>query len=737
MLEITIELAALSAAAAEALTSQVSPTTRKRFAVSLGHLAITIRALRTGTQSFAGSTVCDFLLRTVPAALSVFNSTFYTYALNKELCQQTVVFLGLLYGTPHPEGLSEYSAVGIRNVLDTVPHCFFVLASHGRKEDVRSLLNALVLVAGGPVDRIKQLSVWARMFTLPKRGWYETSSNSDHFLKTLRALFSGWTAASNLLKDWAPVPFLDIAEAVSISLTMRLEKSERKELLTLTCGIRNLSQSFRSGTNKCPERLIQLSFCSGVLKGATGYNFDADPTLLSSLSAEVKRAISSREEVLQAFSSRRSLESFGFADAAALTTAFLVVRVAPPLCAMLSDDEVETVLIVVEALVKSRTQMSKVGMEEASLFHGQLQWCVNSYSVALGHAYAELVNKQENPTRLAVYLQSLVAGNSSDNAVGRFAFAAVLKCESTGDIASALLDILSLLERKPATLIEASIRKLVPAVCEDLQAFGALIDLVVVLLDFSTTAKEQGRVLFLLRAICMGLAQRRQRGKGMSLERNKTPSGTGNSTMWLRLCDAVQRSLLEHTEDEKFARGCIECLRQLLLQSDDRELEHVGTELTRCLPSLLIQSYLFKGLESTRKARLIQTAGILDAIASTTVDTSVARQCVGNMVKSGSSVGEAHERLIVVLLLRLMGRCKLEILDVVIAGIGELIGTEDKRKRKLLPLASVAVLGSDLERKDACVAWLLELFGALPDSTPSVDVRIPFAENSPAAVAKM
>lgn len=713
-MQITSELNALSVTAAEAVCGLVSAATRRNFAVSLNNLAVTLRALRTGNEDFDKPAVSDLLLRTIPCALSVFNNTVVKYELNSEVCQQVVVFLGLVYGTPHPDGLSGRTAVGLRNAMEAIPHSFFVLASHGRKEDVRCLLNALLLVAGGPADRISPLPAWRKLLTLPQHGWYQARSEGDHFLKSMRALISGWVAADAMLHTWNPVSFLDIAEALSVALLMRIERSTRSELLTLSHGLRDLVELVVSAPEASKEHLIQAAFCSGVLKSIAETRLQKDQDLFPRLVEEMTRIVQDNEVSFRTFAKQESLEDFHAGDGPALTVAFLTFRVVTPISESLSTLALDSLCAVIGVLVAC-TARTNDGQIDTSVFRGQLKWCVGSYSVMLGNAYAAMQNKKGWSPAELTRLQSLAAEDNPSEAVCRFVLATAVKSESTPRMALGFVDILSLLQKNARLPFESAMIRLIPLFCFEGAVLQSLINHSRTLLYLCESSGEQARVLFLLQAVCLSLS-RRSESEDWAPHSTLSAIAEESTDAWKRFLEAVLRSMFWHVRDEAFTAGCVECLREVILCGDPL-LQAARTELIIDLPASLIEKYLFGVRVSSQKVRLLRVASVLDAVAKVSGDELVVKKCIDNIVRSGNRIPENNHRMVCALLLRFMGRCHVNVLHAVMEGITKFIGPNESRKRLFLPTIRIAVLGADLMRKSTCVLWLLDLFGTHPSSS--------------------
>lgn len=700
--DISAEIQVLLDTAAEAWKKEVSIATKKRFSVSVIHLTVILRTIRIDTRNLVSPVLLDFLLRTIPCALQVFNSTLASYSTNKEICRQTIVFLGSLFGAPRPTGLSRNVAVALQIVLDAIPPCFFALSSAGRRDDVRSLLNAIVLVAGSSPER-KISKPW--LFQLVISRVYGSTQKEDPVITAFRTVLAGWIAAGSVLNEWSTVDYVDIAEGISVALTMRLEKGQEISKQRLTAGMRATAQSLLCSSKEARGSLIHSAFASGVLRAVEDNPLGDNHQFKEELCRSIKKNVECRMGSLRSLANRESIISFKDVDRETISLIFLVLRVASTLKHELTSEEMHTFCSAVEALLKGAVAVDKKTERQFNLLHRQLFWCVNSYSVMLGYAYAAF-SDQSNTS----FLKELIAIQPSNAAVNRFCGASALRWSCSPLIAADLADMLSFTTEKLSGIFSLCIRRLVPVISQELNAISSLAGLVTALLEELKAAKPRTRILFLLDIIRLCLSHRHEILESSSNDpTSKVLQQSSRPEFWDKFAAVLQQTLKGHAGDETICTKVIECLREML-KNEEQELESARTQLTILLPSLLFEKYMLGGPAGSEKMRLLHVASVFDILAEKSINDSIAQELINNVLKSSRCVEDKQNRLIGVLLLRFLGRCDVNLFDTVSDGISRLIGADQQRKLQFLPLARLSVLGMDMLRKNKSIEWLLAFF---------------------------
>lgn len=700
--DISAEIQALLDTAAEAWKKEVSAATKKQFSVSVIHLTVTLRNIRSEARNRVSPVLLDFLLRTIPCALHVFNSTLATYHVNKELCRQTTVFLGSLFGVPRPAGLSRNVASALKNILDAIPPCFFALASAGRRDDVRSLLNAVVLVAGSFAEW-KMTNSWPCLLVSSRiRG---STQIEDPVITAFRTILAGWIAAGSVLNQWSTVDYVDIAEGISVALTMRLENGQEAAKQRLASGMRATVQSLLCSSKEVQGSLIHSAFASGVLRAVEDNPLKDDYQFKEELSRSIKKNTEYKMGSLQSLADHDSITSFKDADRETISMVFLVLRVARTLKHALTTEEMHTFCLTIEALMKSAVAVDKKTERHFDLLHRQLFWCVNSYSVMLGYAYAAFSDQSST-----LFLRELMATQPSNAAVNRFCAASVLRWNCSATIAADLTDILSFTTETLSALFKLCIPRLVPVISQDLRAISYLAGLVIALLQEFNVAEPRARIFFLLDTICLCLSHRHKTLERAASEPvSNTFQQNSRPELWDKFATILQHTLTVHAHDDAFCSRITECLCQML-RNEEQDCKSAQTQLTILFPSLLVQNYVFEGPPGSEKRRLLHAASVFDILAERSMSDTIAKEFIDNVLESSNHVNDRRNRLIGVLLLRFLGRCNVDLFNIVSDGVSRFIGVDQQRKLQFLPLARLSVLGMDMLRKDKSIEWLLAFF---------------------------
>lgn len=115
-------------------------------------------------------------------------------------------------------------------------------------------------------------------------------------------------------------------------------------------------------------------------------------------------------------------------------------------------------------------------------------------------------------------------------------------------------------------------------------------------------------------------------------------------------------------------------------------------------------------------------ARLFDSVADGVSERDLLKSCLDGIVPLAVGKNSEHfeeseniesGRVVYILLLRFMVRCDLTVIDLAMDAIDLSLGSSNERKLRLLRPAQIAVMGSELGRKDICVEWLLRTFNAL------------------------
>lgn len=702
--DISTEVQALLDTAKEAWEREVPIATKRQFSVSIIHLTVILRTIRSEAWNNCSPALLNFLLRMIPCALAVFNGTFATYSVNKELCRQTIVFLGSLFGVPRPAGLPRNAASALQNAFDAIPPCFFALASAGRQDDVRPLLNAIVLVAGGSAKQTTR-KTWLHQHIAPHI--FKSIEKEDPLITILRTILAGWisAAAGYNLKGWSTMDYVDIAEGVSVALTMRLENGHDTATKRLRSDMRAAARSLICSSKEARGRLIHFAFASGVLRAFESNSLDPDQKFKEALSRSFKAIIEHKMETLKAVANCKSITAFRPTDNETISMAFLVLRNAHPLKHVLTCEETQAFRSAIEAFMKSAAAVDKKHERKLDLLHRQLFWCVNSYSTMLGYAYTAL-SDQSNTS----FLRELAVTHPSNATVSRFCAASVSKWQCSPIVAADLIDILSMVTESSSSIFDLCISHLVPIVSRESSAISTLAGLVIVLLEELNAPRLRTRIVFLLDFIRLCFSHR-QKILDQSLQglTSRAPKQKSGRKLWVEFATVLERALINHGHDETFCTLNIECLCQLI-RCKDSEFEPAHIQLVMSLPSLLLEKYVFLGTQGSERKRLLQVVKVFDVIADKKMGDSMTTEFIKNVLESSKNVEDKQNRLIGVLLMRFLGRCDMDLFDIVSDGVSRFIGSDQQRKVRFLPLARLSVLGMDMMRKNKSVEWLLTFF---------------------------
>lgn len=142
----------------------------------------------------------------------------------------------------------------------------------------------------------------------------------------------------------------------------------------------------------------------------------------------------------------------------------------------------------------------------------------------------------------------------------------------------------------------------------------------------------------------------------------------------------------------------------------------------------IIKSFLGEQSQWRPTTALLQiVARLFDSVAAEVFERDLIKLCLDGVVSlvdynaleySEGSESRAHGRVIYIILLRFMVRCDLAVIDLAMSAIDLLLGSSGGRKQRLLRPAQIAVMGSELGRKDICVEWLLRTFNDLGSRVP-------------------
>lgn len=132
------------------------------------------------------------------------------------------------------------------------------------------------------------------------------------------------------------------------------------------------------------------------------------------------------------------------------------------------------------------------------------------------------------------------------------------------------------------------------------------------------------------------------------------------------------------------------------------------------------------------KTTIVQmVARVFDSVADGTSERALVKSCLDGIVPlafdkdsnfSDDVENNERSRVVYILLLRFMLRCDLSVIDLALDAVDRSLGSSNVRKHKWLRPAQIAVLGSELGRKEICVRWLLRTFNDL--GSPSYENRV-------------
>lgn len=326
----------------------------------------------------------------------------------------------------------------------------------------------------------------------------------------------------------------------------------------------------------------------------------------------------------------------------------------------------------------------------------------------LGRTYASLIHQHRAYHTAISFLQSIAPHPSANS----FTLSATTPTKCPPIIAAAYLDILTFLPINPT---HPHVTSFLIIVSEHLSAVLALSHLSLVQIQNCfrpISPLEARRPSFLLLILSNILRD--------------APSAASNpewidhdqqaENVWSVLIEAIQRCMTFNFHNLSFIHACLHSLISFI-QCDHASTNHALNMLSMQLPSLLFQHYLFNpSLPSvSRHQRLLHTLLALDAITRAITDASQFSIFLKRIIDCREIVTDLNaDRLIVVLLLRCMIRCQNQLIHVTLQTITSYIGTSNDRKMSFLPLASTAVMATDVGRKNACVKWIIDLYGTLP-----------------------
>eukprot|EP00177_Eucheuma_denticulatum_P004242 GFKZ01007691.1.p1 GENE.GFKZ01007691.1~~GFKZ01007691.1.p1 ORF type:complete len:738 (-),score=56.13 GFKZ01007691.1:377-2545(-) len=695
--DVTAHIQTMHEIAHQAQHHELLPPTKTRLYSTLSYLTHSLRTLHSTPLHLP-----DFLHQTIPPLISVFTSSLHTYPLNKDVTHQTLLLLSSFYTTNLPKPAA---------ILSTIPPCFDALASQARKQDVRPLLNALLLIASTSPPAPLPPSF------CPLRPLFNSSSQlpSTHPLITmLHTLLAAWLTAPDSLRQWPTVYYLDVSEAVSVALTIKLDvtlsQSPRSDCFV--SGVRTSLGELIAASDGAPLSLIQLAFSSGVLRALQISVSPAHREFRECISESLRVVLVRKSGLLKRLRERRLWTEFTKDDTEIVTMVFLTLRVLRAVVSLLEGEHVSMLAGIVRNLVSNVAECDASSGKQFSLFHRQLLWCIKSSSIMLGSAYAVLSHVTGADD--VIFLRHLATQHPTDSTVTRFVSAATLKWTATPAVAVELIDVLSFLAHKASAVFKLCVPRLGSVACAQFEVTGSLAALLCAVLEDSRGREQHERILFLVDALHLCLAAE-QTVAGEVLLSNEPVNACATRSddhagegFWVIFVSRLQQSLEARLYDDPYCSKCIMCLSQIL-SSQHPDLRRAQSHLIAAFVPFLLKTYLLPTSPLHNK-HILQVATLFDIVADRHTDHCTVQQFLSTILDIAKNVNDSKHRLLAVFLLRFLSRCDISLFDVVSESVSSFIGSDPGRKLSFLPLVRFAVLSMDMLRKNKSIAWLFTFF---------------------------
>lgn len=681
--------------AVECAAGTVSPSTRGRVTGSLTILSSTVRNLRTTNPS----RIPHFLLRVIPCVTNVFRGAL---PFNHEIAHQAILVLAVLFGNAtHLPVLDKQ----LEQALSSIPVCFREMAADARKEDVRPLVNAMVMVT----TISTHLSASVSSFRLPILFGRSDFKAQKAFMVLLSSVMRGWNLSVNKA-SWNHVQYLDISKAICVCLGMLMDPGRKRESLgSLLLDVQQIIDDSFTASNKENDLLI-LSTTTGLLLviekselETKKYGREACEVLMSKLAAH--------ERLLFAFVKIPTYTLLPASCKDAVSLIMLLSTVSVAFCSLASAEQLSALRSAVEVLLLIGTGLKKrdAGNPLDIEFNQQVHYAITNQSTSLGRTYANIVQAERSFHSCLQFLATYASQNSSSATALRIAFTTAMRCNYVPSIATGFIDILSLFQKPPRVAYEGMTEKLIPLVAKEMSAVHSLGKLIIAVFSEPLSGKHLSRNAFLLSALSQILQKASESSSSTSRVGEES---LANESMWLWMVTRMQAVMRSNKTDTRFMSSCISCASRIM-SSSSMEFMSARESLLQSLPSFLANEYIFAAISASKRQRTLHTIVILDTISQTIGNENHFRSCLQVFAEAGKRRGGDDERTAGLLILRAMIKCHPELLGIAMASANEFVGTDAGRKAELLPLAQAAVLGTDTGRKNACVEWILDCFGDL------------------------
>lgn len=597
--------------------------------------------------------------------------------------------------------------------------------------EVGSILARLsVLYVESPTKLLPQLSEFSR--ALIHLASFRIASHIPALLLSLLVVSVGckerdadarFNAVFSILKDtwpsynasWHPADYVSIAHTVSVALHLRYPLDRIREVpqtlgdLFSTAG----SVPLRSGPNLTSAAFAAATICS----------FDVIQSFHPVYSFLV-RELTACHDIFSSMLRRNASIALG-ADHAIPTTLTMLLTTAGShaIAALPSELRVTTVRSLETILLNMELYLTRRDQDE---FNVGLHKVVSSRMERIGYIYATASMSSRMIASSVDFVSRLVTARNLVEPLTSFVTSFVTKCASdvSPRVAVSLANILTYVHKpSPITVLAVS-----SSIAKEIRGTTSLLGLLIAtLFDAQKTGTP-----FVSRKIY----DRASKLKRVATVTILTQQDNNNIT---------QEGWLEDIDDSIFGLS-IRVIVESVLKIDPGKnatsfvqsgldlvsafVRNNGVHIQQAREWVIVSGVpaifeAFLGEQSQWRptntiVRII--AHLFDSVADGVSERELIKSCLNGIVPLAVGKDSEHfeefenresGRVVYILLLRFMVRCDLAVIDLAMDAIDLSLGSSNERKQRLLHPAQVAVMGSELGRKDICVEWLLRTFNDL------------------------